>query len=448
MNLVSGFRWRALASLAAVLLLLTSCGSSESSDDAASDDAADDDAASDDAADDDAASDDAADEPEEVTGDLRMLVNITPVLTKAYYEDLVAPWLAEHPGVEITIEIPSGDGVQDTLQQELASGSVPDVVASNLELGTVASQLADFPEEDWVLATPLAEENRVDDRIVQVATGTQIQSLVFYNKDAFAEAGITEIPKTVEEYNAAVKAAADAGYVGVQTSGDWVSAAQFVMYANPSLLGENSGFYADRTAGDVSFVGSAYHDWFKAYEQWVADGAIPQDALGLTYDDTINDFTSGKAATYPMGNWVIPSIDDADVDFEVGVFPTPTFDGDTPKQVGNPAQAYSIMKDTDNLELSLDLVEYLVSAPDAVAKSLQSEGNFRQGYEYEGSELNQAVAQILNEAPGVVHTDGAAVGTVPGLFDQLGVLVQEIFLGGSADDAAQGLDDWWDANAG
>jgi multiple sugar transport system substrate-binding protein/raffinose/stachyose/melibiose transport system substrate-binding protein len=60
---------------------------------------------------------------------------------------------------------------------------VPDVVASNLD-PVVAPQLLAFPEEDWVLDTPLAEQNRVDGKIWQVATGAQIQSLVFYNKDA------------------------------------------------------------------------------------------------------------------------------------------------------------------------------------------------------------------------------------------------------------------------
>nr|WP_284301609.1 hypothetical protein [Homoserinibacter gongjuensis] len=67
------------------------------------------------------------------TTELRILANITPVLTKEYYEELVQPWLDEHENVTITIEVPSAENVQATLQQELASGDVPDVVASNLD---------------------------------------------------------------------------------------------------------------------------------------------------------------------------------------------------------------------------------------------------------------------------------------------------------------------------
>src|SRR6478752_3833126 len=127
------------------------------------------------------------------TTELRILANITPVLTQEYYEGLVQPWLDEHEGVTVTIEVPSAENVQSTLQQELASGDVPDIVASNLD-PVVATQLLPFPDEKWVTDTPLAEENKADGKIWQVATGAQIQSLVFYNKDAFAKAGITEAP--------------------------------------------------------------------------------------------------------------------------------------------------------------------------------------------------------------------------------------------------------------
>lgn len=67
---------------------------------------------------------------------IRMLVNITPVLTKQFYKDLVAGYVAGHPGVKVTIEAPTGRGIEDTLKQQLAAGSPPDILAAWAEHGS------------------------------------------------------------------------------------------------------------------------------------------------------------------------------------------------------------------------------------------------------------------------------------------------------------------------
>lgn len=379
-------------------------------------------------------------------GELRILANITPVLTKDYYENLVAPYVEAHPGVKVTIEVPSGDSVQTTLQQELASGSTPDIVASNLD-ATVVPQLVSFPEEPWVLDTPLAEENKLDGQIWQVATGEQIQSLVFYNKTAFEKAGITELPTSIDDFTASLKLLKDAGYVPLDTAGEWVTGAQFAMAANPLLLGDNPEWFHERNAGDVTFAGSAYETFLGDYQGWLNDGLVASDALGLKYQDSIDQFTSGESATYIMGNWIVPSIDEAQTGFEVGVFPIPTPDGTAPKQMSGAAQPYSILKNSKNQELAMDLVKYLVSDPAAIQTSLESEGNFRKGISYPASPLTEAVGQILDDSPGsVVGT--SAPGVPAGFGDQLNTSVQKLYTnGGTPASIAAELDSWWDANA-
>ncbi|WP_285106466.1 extracellular solute-binding protein [Promicromonospora sp. MEB111] len=376
--------------------------------------------------------------------ELRILANITPVLTKEYYEELVQPWVDKHPGVTVTIEVPSAENVQATLQQELASGDVPDIVASNLD-PVVAPQMLSYPEDEWVLDTPLAEENELDGKIWQVATGAQIQSLVFYNKDAFAAAGIDEPPASVEEFTEALRALKAADYLPLQTAGEWVTGAQFAMMANPDLLGSGD-FYGGVTDGRTTFTDSAYADYLGEYSTWISDGLVDPDALGLKYQDSIDGFTSGAAATYVMGNWVVPSIDEAVSDFEVGVFPMPSLTGEPAAQMGGPAQPYSILQDSDNQDLALDLVEYLVTDEAAVTASLASEGNYRQGYSYDGTPLNKEVGAILDAAPGVViGTSGP--GVPPGFGDELNKQIQSLYVGTTPADATAALDSWWGTNA-
>ncbi|MGP4102093.1 ABC transporter substrate-binding protein [Nonomuraea sp. KM90] len=382
---------------------------------------------------------------EEGGGELRILANITPVLTKQYYEKLVQPWVAQNKGVKVTIEVPSAEDVQATLQQELASGDVPDIVASNLD-PVVAPQLLAFPEEDWVLDTPLVQENKVGGKIWQVATGAQIQSLVFYNKKAFADAGIDGPPASLEEFTQDLKALKKAGYLPLQTAGEWVTGAQFAMLANPQLLGSGD-FYAQRNAGTATFAASPYKNYLDAYAGWIADGLVDRDALGLKYQDSIDGFTSGKAATYVIGNWIVPSIDEAAPSFDVGVFAAPSLDGRPAGQLGGPAQPYSILQASKHQDLALSLVKYLVSDKAAVAASLASEGNFRQGHPYKGSPLNQQVAAIHDAAPRLVL--GTSGPTIPGGFgDELNKQVQALYVGTAPAKAAAALDSWWDLNAG
>jgi multiple sugar transport system substrate-binding protein/raffinose/stachyose/melibiose transport system substrate-binding protein len=381
-----------------------------------------------------------------MTGNIRILANITPVLTKSYYQGLVAPFVKSHPGVTVTIEAPSGTDVQSTLQQELVSGSPPDIVASNLD-PVVAPQMTAFPNASWVTATPLSDANKVNGQIWQVATGEQNQSLVYYNETAFQKAGITAVPRSLAEFTADLGRLRAAGYVGLQTAGQWVTGAQFAMMANPGLLGNDPNWYTERNDKKVTFANSAYDTYLKAYAGWIASGAIPKNSLGEQYQDSIDNFLAGKSGMYIMGNWLDASVDSAkNLPFKVGVFPTPTTDGSTPKQMGGLAQPYSILKSSKHQALDLALVQYLVSDKTAITTSLKSEGNFRSGYSYPGTALDAAVGQIVNSAPGTVsNTSGPGVNS--GFSNELNTVVQSLYTGKTAAQAAAALDSWWAANA-
>ncbi|MGY6496701.1 MAG: ABC transporter substrate-binding protein [Microcella sp.] len=377
--------------------------------------------------------------------ELRMLVNISPVLTVEYWESLVAPFEEANPNISVVIEVPSADDIPTTVQQQLASGDTADVVG--WELGAVvASQLTTFPEEDWVLSTPLVEESRVNGEVKTVHTSQQTQSLVFYNVDAFAAAGIEEVPASVEEFTEALRALAAAGFVPLQTSGEWTTGPQFTIAASPDLLGNEPDFFAQRNAGDVTFVDSAWEEYLQFYETWIAEGLVPSDALGVAYPDGIAAFASGNVGAYIMPAFVIPTIEDAAPAFEVGVAPTPTLDGSTPKQVSAGAQSYSIMADSPHQEEALALVEYLVSDEDAIRTALETESTFRAGISYEASPLTMKVAEIVDAAPGQV-TGTATPETPLGFQDAINTAVQALYTGSTARAAMEALDEFWDANA-
>jgi multiple sugar transport system substrate-binding protein/raffinose/stachyose/melibiose transport system substrate-binding protein len=387
-------------------------------------------------------------QPAQLTGTVRMLVNITPVLTKDYYQGLVAPYVQAHPGVTVTIEAPTGQGVADTLQQEIAAGNPADIISGGIPT-SVANLMVEYPNEKWVTDTPFADAGKVNGKIWSIGSGVQIQSLVFYNKAAFAKAGITTLPKSVDEFTADLTLLKAAGYVPLQTAGEWVTGYQFLMMANPTALANDPNWYAERNKGSVKFAESNYAPYLSAYEGWIKDGLVPKDAPAIKYQDAIDEFTSGKSATFVMGNWLVPSVDQVTKNFEVGAFPVPTLSGAPGPVAGNPSMPYSITKASKNQALALDLVKYLVSDKDAVTSQLKVEGNFRSGYSYSASPLSQEVGAILDQNPGqfVVQGDGMGDNSAPaGFGTELGTEIQGMYLGTPATSVIGSIDKWWTSN--
>lgn len=382
------------------------------------------------------------------SADLRLLVNVTPVLTKQFYEDLVRPYTAAHPGVTVTIEAPTGSDVSVTLQQQLAAGTAPDLVSGSLGRDTVA-QLAPLPEEQWVKDAPYAEQSRVGGVMWQAGSGNQVQSVVFYNKAAFAEAGITTPPATLADFTAALVKLKAAGYVPAQTAGEWVTGSQVQMLGNVNALNTTPDWFVKRNAGEVTFADGPWRQVLDVYHGWIRQGLTPRDAMGLKYQDAIDQFLAGKSATFLMGSWFVPTADEAKKDFEVGVFPVPTLDGSPTPVAGNPSVPWSIVKTSKNRAAALDLLKFLVTDKGAVTAELTAEGNFRKGYDYPASPLNQQLAAIVAAAPAtVVASNGQGDNSAPtGYNDEFSKLVQGLYLDQSPADVLGALDDWYTANA-
>jgi multiple sugar transport system substrate-binding protein/raffinose/stachyose/melibiose transport system substrate-binding protein len=379
---------------------------------------------------------------------LRVLVNISPVLTEQFYKNLVAPYEKAHPGTTVTIEAPTASDVSTTLQQELAAGSAPDLVTGSLST-QVVPQLTALPDQPWVTSTPYAVQSEVDGKIWQAGSGNQVQSVVFYNKTAFGKAGITSPPKSMDEFTQDLVKLKNAGYAGTQTAGDWVTGAQVQMMANPNVLNTNPDWFSQRDKGTVSFANSNWTKVLDIYQSWVTQGLTSPDAMGLKYQDSIDQFMAGTSGTYIMGSWLVPTLDAAKLPFDVGVFSMPSLTGAPAPLAGGPSVPWSILKSSKNQAAALSLLQYLVTDRTAVTAELQAEGNFRKGYDYPGSPLNKAVGAIVASATStVVASNGQGDNSAPdGFGDEINKLAQGLYVGDSAQQVISGLDSWYTSNA-
>lgn len=379
------------------------------------------------------------------TGEVRMLVNITPNLTKSYWEGLVKPFEDANPGVDVKIEAPSGSGVKDTLPQLLAAGNAPDVVETLMADKVLAPQMLDLTNEAWTKDTPLVDQAKLDGKVYTVGVGQQAQSLVFYNKDAFAKAGISAPPKDLDELTADMGKLKAAGYLPLQTAGDYVTGLQLLQLADPSIATKYPDWFQQVNSKQVK-LGDTLLPLLERYQSWIKSGYIDKNALGLKDVGAQTNFFSGKAGMYIMGSWLVRTADDARPKFDLGVFAAPVEKGQpSPGPQGvTMAAPYMVLKSTKQRGLAVKLVQFLVTDKTAVQSQLSQDGNFRKGYTEKLSPLGKQVQDILDQAPkGVAQGEGYGANTLPSGFNgEWNKAVQSLYTGKSAKDVATRMDSW------
>ncbi|WP_152176321.1 extracellular solute-binding protein, partial [Mycobacterium tuberculosis] len=111
-----------------------------------------------------------------------------------------------NPNIDVVIQNPGAEGVEAAVPRLLAAGDAPDVVQSIAPTTKLAPELVDLSQYEWASSGPLADQYSIDGKNYMAGIGVQLQSLFFYNKTAFEEAGIAEVPTTVDELTEALGA--------------------------------------------------------------------------------------------------------------------------------------------------------------------------------------------------------------------------------------------------
>lgn len=380
-----------------------------------------------------------------------LLVNVTPNLTEEWWNELVKPFEEANPDIDVQIVNPGAEGVAAAVPRLLAAGQAPDVVESLPPSTELAPELVDLSQYDWATKAPLADQYTIDGKYYMAGIGLQVQSLWFYNKDAFAAAGITETPTTVEELSDDLAKLKDAGWTGIQTGGDWMSSYALQTVALPTVVADNDDWYQRMSDGDLTFS-QTYGDSVSEYADWIAKGYVNDDALGIKYADAEQNFLAGKSALYPMGSWFVASETAAASPANIGVFRAPAFKGtDQPAMGANIASPYVIMKSSEHQDAAAKLVEWLVTDKDAILDQLKVDGNYRAGYEYEMGDLGTELLQIVSDTPDDAYTptgQGYGERTLPsGYSTEINAQTQALLGGTSAADVNKAMDDWFAANA-
>ncbi len=268
---------------------------------------------------------------------------------------------------DITVEyryIPFDELVNETLRA-FATGNAPDIVSfDNPDFALFSSRGAMLDITDRVANSDIIGKaeyfqgplNSVtwDGKLFGVPKYTDTIG-IFYNKDLFAKAGLTEPPSTweeVAEYAEKLTDPANSVY-GVTFSARAGEEGTFQFLPIIQMSGGN--------ADKVNTEGAAAV--LDLWKKMIDNGWASRDVLSLGQWDSTGTFNSGNAAMAVSGPWEIDRmVEDADFDWGVALLPTITEGGDRSSALGG--FNWGIMSTTQHPDEAFRLLEYYVSQED------------------------------------------------------------------------------------
>ncbi|MFE1645760.1 ABC transporter substrate-binding protein [Microbacterium sp. P01] len=241
----------------------------------------------------------------EVKGDIKVITWRTDLIADGTFDKYAEEFTAKYPDVNVTFE-----GITDyagEMQTRLSTSNFGDVIGIPTLSPNQFSQFleplgktADF--EDTYRFLPASS---YDGTQYGIAFGGNANGIV-YNKKVFAEAGITTMPTSEDEWLAAMKLVKDnteAVPMYTNYKDGWPLTQSFgnlgVVTNDPDApitMAEDKAPWTEGT--DVYAIDSLLFDT-------VADGYTEEDPLTTNWEQSKVDLATGKIATMPLGSWAI-----------------------------------------------------------------------------------------------------------------------------------------------
>lgn len=239
----------------------------------------------------------------------------------ANMDKINAAFQKAHPEIDLQFEaVPPNDTYTQRVQPELLAGDSADVIMTDsgkVNTWGSAGYLADLSDSAW-LDRVLPEVNPFishDDTVY--ALPMEVIGIDLYaNRDLLDQAGVTEIPTTWPEFEAALTSLKDAGItpLALPNKGGWTGATTINAIAATRVYQENPDWDSDFLAGDASFS-----DWESSIEQFLSlnEQGLVDFASELGVDEWsqgLSDFTSGKSGFWVQGAWNQSAVADAGIE--------------------------------------------------------------------------------------------------------------------------------------
>ena len=253
----------------------------------------------------------------------------------AAVQSIVDAFNAANPDIEVITRYNDGyDGLMQNLQADVAAGKTPDIVQvsySNIEYfpNNFAYVAPDELMKDYSDTPDFVTDNFAEN-IISLGSDNQgnlvgfpyavSNPILYYNKDIFEEAGLTEAPETWEELREAamtIKEKTGKNAFHLQENDTW---------ALQALLECNGGKMLTWTDGvpTCTLADPKNEEAFQFYaDMTLVDGT----SIHISTDEAIQAFNAGELGMLASSCANLSGIEDS-AQFEIGTAPFPVFEGE------------------------------------------------------------------------------------------------------------------------
>ncbi|WP_068115637.1 ABC transporter substrate-binding protein [Tropicimonas marinistellae] len=190
---------------------------------------------------------------------------------------------------------------------------------------------------------------------------TYYQWGIYYNKDAYAQAGV-DVPETWDDFIANCAKFQEAGIdcVTTGTKALWPGAGIFD-YMNLRTNGYE--FHMDLANGNVEWTDDRVKAAFAEWAKLVEPGYITANHAALDWQDAAALLVQGKAANYVMGNFAVAVFKEGGMtDDTLGFMPFPTINPDVPRAEEAPTDTVHVTAGAQNPDDAKKFLAFLATA--------------------------------------------------------------------------------------
>ena len=254
------------------------------------------------------------------------------------FDALIQEFQKQNPNITVTQNTVPDAGT--VLMTRAASNEMPDVLthwpadAAYIQFATQGrlKDLTDNACMDNVIDS-YKESIKLDGKYYTVPISLNFMG-VFYDVDKFKDGGY-EVPKTWDEFINLAKDIQGKGEVAfvLPDKDSWTISQGWDNIGGKDRGGEMGKFYDELRAGTTTYQDDPIA--VDSMEKMIELREYSQgDTLSLGYDQAINDFATGTGYMFIQGIWTLPSIESANPDKNVAMFPMPNDKGDMKQPLG------------------------------------------------------------------------------------------------------------------
>lgn len=315
--------------------------------------------------------------------------------------------LQEEENITVDLQVVPDDQYDNLLKMKLGSGECPDMIDYSVPqiygLIDAPKYLADLSDEAWVKQLVAPEVSTHDDGKIYSFTfkaTNGIQGMI-YNKKVFEENGITEIPKTVEEFDAVCEKLKEAGITPILLPSDpwvpqiWMSSGFSRAFGSTEKCQE----FAEKILTNQAKF-SDYPELAMVIDEYLAmfqKGYFNEDYLTVSYDSCLDRLSNGEGAMIYGTSLMVGTIEGTFPDAQVGLFNMPADFVETDVMCETPNSiGFSAYKESENIDTVKEIFQ-LWSTPEYCNLWFEGNAGFPAFPDVDGGKMNEDVLKLYND---------------------------------------------------